>query len=52
MDLGGANFHGQRGANFHGQRGAIFHDKAKHNRDKIRYSNKFYLSNHMMTSEL
>ena len=44
MDLGGANFHGQRGA--------IFHDKAKHNRDKIRYSNKFYLSNHMMTSKL
>jgi hypothetical protein len=29
--------------------GAIFHDKAKKNRDKMRYSN---LSNNMMISEL
>ena len=31
------------------QGGSIFHDKAKHIRDKMRYSN---LSNNMMISEL
>ena len=36
---------GQRGC----RGGSIFHDKAKHIRDKLRYSN---LSNNMMISEL